>query len=303
VRGLRDASLRAAVANVVLGERMADRLRARGVSTGNVKVIPNWADGNAITPLPMKANPLRAEWSLSDKFVVMYSGNMGRAHVLAPVVGAAEVLRDQASLVFLLVGDGAGRARLEREVAAKGLRNVFFRPHKPQEQLRFSLTLADVHLVSLKPELEGLILPSKAYGVFAAGRPMIFMGAADGEIGRLLVEAHCGEVVPSGDSDALVSSILGMMNARDRGEAMGQSARAVRTAFFEDRRDGRVGGSVGGGGEGQVIGAQCSVREGQGRVKASAKEQCSVLSARCEVRNAQEQGRGTRGGGRVKASE
>jgi glycosyltransferase involved in cell wall biosynthesis len=120
---------------------------------------------------------------------------------------------------------------LEREVTAKDLRNVFFRPYEPQEQLRFSLTLADVHLVSLKPELEGLILPSKAYGVFAAGRPMIFMGAADGEIGRLLVEADCGEVVPPGDSDALVSSILGMMNARDRGEAMGQRARAL----FEQR--------------------------------------------------------------------
>jgi hypothetical protein len=88
-----------------------------------------------------------------------------------------------------------------------------------------------VHLVSLKPELEGLVLSSKAYGVFAAGRPMIFMGAADGEIGRLLVEADCGEVLPSGDSDALVSSILGLMNARDRGEVMGQRARAL----FEQR--------------------------------------------------------------------
>lgn len=230
-RGLRDASLRAAVTNVVLGERMADRVRAHGVSAAKVKVIPNWADGISIAPLLARANPLRAEWGLADKFVVMYSGNMGRAHVLAPIVDAAEALRDQPSLVFLLVGDGAGRAPLEREVAAKGLRNVFFRRHQPREQLRFSLTLADVHLVSLRPELEGLILPSKAYGVFAAGRPMIFMGAADGEIGRLLVEADCGEVVPSGDSEALVSSLLGMMNAPDRGEAMGQRARAL----FEQR--------------------------------------------------------------------
>ncbi len=230
-RGLRDASLRAAAVNVVLGERMADRVRARGVGAAKVRVIPNWADGTSIAPVPARTNPLRAEWSLTDKYVVMYSGNMGRAHDLAPIVGAAEALRGQTSLVFLLVGDGAGRAPLEREVAAKGLRNVFFRPHQPRERLRFSLTLADVHLVSLKPELEGLILPSKAYGVFAAGRPMIFMGAADGEIGRLLVEADCGEVAPSGDSDALVSSILGMMNARDRGEAMGQRARAL----FEQR--------------------------------------------------------------------
>lgn len=230
-RDLRDISLRAAVVNVVLGERMADRVRACGVDGGKVKVIPNWADGDAIMPLSAKANPLRAEWGLADKFVVMYSGNMGRAHALAPIIAAAEVLHHEKSIVFLLIGDGAGRGPLQQEVAARGLTNVLFRAYQPREKLRFSLTLPDVHLVSLKPELEGLIVPSKAYGVFAAGRPMLFMGAADGEIGRLLSEAECGAVVPSGDGDSLAASILALKNAPDRGDAMGLRARAL----FEQR--------------------------------------------------------------------
>lgn len=226
-RSLRDASLRSAMANVVLGERMAERILERGVVANSIKVIPNWADGDAIAPLVSENNPLREQWDLTNKFVVMYSGNMGRAHELGPIVEAAEALRHEASLVFLLVGDGAGRASLEREVAAKKLPNVLFRPYQPRDQLRYSLTLGDVHLAALKPELEGLIVPSKAYGIFAAGRPMIFMGANDGELGRLLLEFDCGEVVPSGDGRALASSILRMMGNRERTSAMGLRAREL----------------------------------------------------------------------------
>jgi colanic acid biosynthesis glycosyl transferase WcaI len=226
-RVLRDASLRAAVANVVLGDCMAERVRARGIDAGAIKVIPNWADGDAITPLASENNPLREQWGLANKFVVMYSGNMGRAHELGPIVEAAQALRHEASLVCLLVGDGAGRAPLEREVAEKELPNVLFRPYQPREQLRYSLTLGDVHLAALKPELEGLIVPSKAYGIFAAGRSMIFMGANDGELGRLLREFDCGEVVQSGNGKALATSIVRMMSNRERTRAMGLRAREL----------------------------------------------------------------------------
>jgi colanic acid biosynthesis glycosyl transferase WcaI len=226
-RVLRDASLRTAAVNVVLGECMAERVRARGIDSNSIRVIPNWADGDAITPLAVENNPLREQWGLANKFVVMYSGNMGRAHDLGPIVEAAEMLRHEASLVFLLVGDGAGRAPLEREVASKKLPNVLFRPYQPREQLRYSLTLGDVHLAALKPELEGLIVPSKAYGIFAAGRSMVFMGAKDGELGRLLREFDCGEVVPSGDGKALAKSIVRMMSNRERTKAMGQRAREL----------------------------------------------------------------------------
>jgi colanic acid biosynthesis glycosyl transferase WcaI len=214
-RALRDGSLRSAACNVVLGERMAERVRERGVSSARIKVIPNWSDGSAITPLARNANPLRDQWGLANKFVVMYSGNMGRAHELGPVVEA------------VLIGDGAGRAALERDVAAKGLSNVLFKPYQPREQLRYSLTLGDVHLASLKPELEGLIVPSKAYGIFAAGRPMIFMGASDGELGRLLVDCECGDVIPSGDGRALASSILRLMEDSSLSFSMGARAREL----------------------------------------------------------------------------
>jgi colanic acid biosynthesis glycosyl transferase WcaI len=112
-------------------------------------------------------------------------------------------------------------------VATKNLPNVLFRPYQPREQLRYSLTLGDVHLAALKPELEGLIVPSKAYRIFAAGRPMIFMGTNDGELGRLLQEFDCGEVVPSGNGKALASSIMQLMHDRGRARAMGLRAREL----------------------------------------------------------------------------
>lgn len=117
---LRDNSLRVAMMNVVLGERMAERVRARGVDADKVRVISNWADGEAITPIPAEANPLRAEWNLIGKFVVMYSGNMGRGHEFETFLGAAALLQADARYVFLFVGGGNQRGPLGSEVARRG---------------------------------------------------------------------------------------------------------------------------------------------------------------------------------------
>ncbi len=224
---LRDASLRRAEVNVAIGHEMAHRIEKRGIPVARIRVISNWADDAAIAPLPRSKNSLRECWNLRDRLIIGYSGNMGRAHSLAAILEAAERLRDEKSVVFLLIGDGAGRAALEDRVMASGLVNIMFKPYQPREELRFSLTLADAHLVSLRPELEGLIVPSKAYGILAAGRPMIYLGAADGEIGRLVIEGGCGLAVPENDGGALASAILALKDDPERMREMGSRARAL----------------------------------------------------------------------------
>lgn len=227
----RDATLRLAAVNVVIGEGMAIRLR-NAVPAIRVQVIPNWVDDAIIKPLRALENPLRNEWGLIGKFVVGYSGNMGRAHSLAPILRAAVLLRSDPNVVFLLIGDGTGRLALEAEARATGLVNVIFKPYQPRERLGLTLTLPDVHLVSLKPELEDLIVPSKAYGVLAAGRPMIFMGLATGEIGSMVVKAGCGVVVPENDGESLASSIRHLGSNAPECEAMGRRARLLLEADF-----------------------------------------------------------------------
>lgn len=226
--GLRNLALRAAVQNVVLGGRMAERLGELGVAPERITVIHNWADGRQIRPVAHAHNPLRAAWELRDKFVVGYSGNMGRAHEFETLLRAAWLLRQVPDIVFLFIGGGAQRARIEFEAASRGLGNVMFRPYQPREHLLHSLGVADLHVISLRPELEGLIVPSKFYGIAAAGRPTLFIGDPDGEIPRVLREESCGATLRPGDAEGVAKLVLAL--AADAAQCARQGGRA-RLAF------------------------------------------------------------------------
>jgi glycosyltransferase involved in cell wall biosynthesis len=231
---LRDCSLASAACNVAIGEAMQARLKARLREQGDrVRVIHNWADGEAIKPMPADANPLRKLWGLEGRFVVGYSGNMGRGHEFDTMLRAAQALHEVARFVFLFIGDGARRPEVERRVEEWGLANVLFQPYQPREILAQSLTVPDVHLVSMRPELEGLMLPSKIYGIAAAGRPAVFIGDPEGEIALLLKEEQCGYAVAQGDSATLVKQLQGFADDASLCERMGRNARAM----FERRFD------------------------------------------------------------------
>jgi len=228
---LRNWSLRSARFNVVLGERMAALLSDQLLPMTRVRVIHNWSDGAAIRPVAPADNALRAQWGLSDRFVVAYSGNMGRAHEFDTIVSAARKLQHDPRIVFLFIGDGHGKPALEQ--AAKGLPNVQFRPYQPRHMLGQSLTVPDVHLVSLKPELEGLIVPSKFYGVMAAGRAALFIGAQDGEVPRLLRVHDCGYTISPDDADSLAKLIKTMADDTVMTQSMGRHARALFDRCFD----------------------------------------------------------------------
>jgi len=233
LRGLRNRSLRAARMNVALGERMATVLEEQGVVRERIAIIPNWADGAAIRPLAAERNPLRQEWGLQGKFVVGYSGNLGRAHEFETLLGAAELLQSDPAIVFLVIGAGHGMTRLEQAVHALGLCTVLFRPYQPRAVLGQSLTVPEVHLVSLLPELEGYIVPSKYYGVAAAGRPVVFIGAADGELAVDVERAGSGLSVRPGDARGLAEALQNLRNSPTILTGMGQAARSR----FEDAYD------------------------------------------------------------------
>ena len=115
----------------------------------------------------------------------------------------------------------------------KGLTSIHFLPYQPRERLAESLSAVDVHLVSLRPELEGLVVPSKFYGIAAAGRPTLNIGDRDGEIARIVKCDGAGVTVPVGDVQGFASAILTLWTNAAQRRAMGQSARAA----FEARHD------------------------------------------------------------------
>jgi glycosyltransferase involved in cell wall biosynthesis len=236
LRALRNRSLRIAKRNVVLGDRMAARLRALGIPGETIAVIPNWADEGALAPVPREANPLRAQWGLDGAFVIGYSGNMGRAHEFETIIGAAEILKHEPAIRFLFIGAGAGLAYLEREAARRGLANVAFKPYQPREALSRSLSAADVHLISLKPALEGLIVPSKFYGVAAVGRPTLYIGDPGGEIPAILARAQCGFTVAPGDAAGLAGRIRDLAADSHAAAALGARARMLAETEFAKAR-------------------------------------------------------------------
>ena len=154
------------------------------------------------------SNPLRTRWHLQNKFVVGYSGNLGRAHEFDTILAASEHFRNDPNIIFLFIGGGHRSGELVRRVKEQDLSHKFrFLPYQRDEDLKYSLSVPDVHWISLRPELEGLIVPSKFYGIAAAGRPIIAVTAKNGEIASLVREYDCGVVVEPGNSDELASVI------------------------------------------------------------------------------------------------
>jgi colanic acid biosynthesis glycosyl transferase WcaI len=243
IRLPRNWSLHSAQANVVVDSKMAERLEAEGIPREKIKVIPNWTDGTLIMPIAPRENKLRKSWALSDRFVVGYAGNLGRVHDVATIIEAMTTLQERATgspsddvarrVCFVFIGGGVQQARLERAKLERRLTNVQIHPYQPRERLAETLGVADVHLVSLNPKLEGLLVPSKFYGVAAAGRPIIFIGATDGTIARLIGQSDCGFTVAAGDAAALADRILMLATDPELCERLGARARAT----FEEHWD------------------------------------------------------------------
>ena len=203
--GLRTRSIGGSAATVAIGARMKETLVAAGAQASQIAEIHNWGD-DTVLAAPDHSAGLREAWGYSgERLVVGYSGNLGRAHELDTMLSAARILADTAAPVDLLfIGGGALRDRL----SAAALPNVALRPYQPRTELPRSLAVADLHWLSLRPELEGLIVPSKFYGTAASGRPILFIGDPDGEVARLIGRHDCGWSFRPGEGEA-VAALLG----------------------------------------------------------------------------------------------
>jgi colanic acid biosynthesis glycosyl transferase WcaI len=232
LRAMRNISLRLAKRNVVLGTRMEEYLSSQGIAADKTCVIHNWADKSQVYPVHAN-NGLRIKWGLKDKFVVGYSGNMGRVHDFHSMIHAATVLREESDIVFLFIGGGPQKEWVEKEIQGRGLNNVQFMDYQPEEQLAMSLSVPDVHLISLRNEMEGFSVPSKFYGIAAAGRPSIFIGSKDGEIARLINQHQCGLSVEQADKDGLATAIKWMASHPEEHAQMGANARNALEEEFD----------------------------------------------------------------------
>ncbi len=225
--------LRRADRSVVLGRCMRDRVIAKGIADERLVTIPVWADRHEIVPAATRSPELREQWGISGRKVVMYSGNFGLMHEAQTILEAARRLAMRPDIIFLLVGSGQRLEEAKRFAAEHGLSNLLFKPYQPRERLNDLLTLPEVHLASMIEGAEGLIVPSKLFGILAAGRPVVFVGPASSEIARIIDEEEAGAVTPVGDPEGLAAVISRLVDDPAEADQLGANGRRA----LEERYD------------------------------------------------------------------
>jgi colanic acid biosynthesis glycosyl transferase WcaI len=240
LRGLVGLYLRRADAVVAIGETMKQRLIEKGAHADRITVIPNWVDTTAVQPQPLD-NPWAVKNRLAGKFVVMHSGNVGHAQDLDTLVRSVTFLRDLDDLRIVVVGFGARYSEVVELAKRLDLdeSRVRFRPYQPREVLSESLSAARLHFVGLAKGLSGFVVPSRLYGILAAGRPVLVGADADSETARLVNDVGCGIVVPPGRPELVASVLRDAYDGRLDLEGMG--ARGREYVVAEADRDVAVG--------------------------------------------------------------
>jgi glycosyltransferase involved in cell wall biosynthesis len=217
---------------IVLGEDMRAILTESGVPDDRITTVSNWADTDRIHPV-REDNAFRRSEALDGQFVVMYSGNMGLCQNLDNILEAASLLRDRSDIEFVFIGDGASRARLENRARERNLANVRFRPYQPQSQLAHSLSAADLHLVPLDARLTGCLVPSKLYGVLAAGVPSLVVADERCEASRVIRESATGKIVAPDNPQQLAETIAWCAANRGELQQMGRRARLLAERDYD----------------------------------------------------------------------
>jgi glycosyltransferase involved in cell wall biosynthesis len=221
---------------------MRRRLEAKGAPPERVHVIPNWVDTTRLQPLGKDTQWAR-EWGFDERFVVMHSGNVGHAQDLDSLVRAATFLRDLDDIVITIIGTGARHAELVALAERLQVESVLFLYYQNRRVLPQSLSAADVHVVGLAPGLAGYVVPSRLYGILAAGRPVIAAADAESETAQVVERVGCGIVVPPGRPELLARAIrdahdgaydLEEMGARGREWVEREADRSVAMRRYRD---------------------------------------------------------------------
>lgn len=234
LEGIAQVLYKAADRVISIGRDMNRRLEELGVEASKIVTINDWSDGSLVRPL--NGPSVFREWNgWAGEFIVMHSGNLGFGQGLDVIIEAAELLRDSEDIVVAFVGEGASKARLQSEAELRGLSNVVFLPFQPKENLAESLGAADVHLVTQKMGMSGYQVPSKLYGILAAGKPLIASVEETSEPALIIEEHACGVRVDPGDPTALAKAILEIREA-DLEEIGARSREAFEKAFTREKR-------------------------------------------------------------------
>jgi len=217
---------------VAISGDMAEHLVGRGVPKEKISVVRNWASSERFLPRPAAATDFRRMHGLSESFLAMYSGNLGAGHDVSTMIDAARSLRERAP-GFTLALIGGGQRLKEAQMLAADVPNVRFFPHQSLEEVADTLSAADVHLVTLRADMGGLMVPSKLYAIMALSRPVCYVGPRSSEVDHEVLAHEMGLSVRNGDGQTLASGFERLLQDSTIGRKMGSNARAAFERLYD----------------------------------------------------------------------
>lgn len=220
---------------IVIGQCMREVIIKKGVSENNVRIVENWTE-EYVENYSGNGDSFRKEFNLDRKFVILYSGNMGRFHIFDTLLNVAKRLESYSDIVFVFVGQGVRRSEIQQTINDGGIKNVILLDSQPIESFCEILAAGDVHFVSLRDGFEGLMVPSKFYSILATEKPVIYEGNPMGEVGRVVTNEGCGDVIPTGDTDSLEEIILHYYNNPQDILDKGKKAKLTHKTYYGSKK-------------------------------------------------------------------
>ena len=228
--------LRRAGVVIPLDRFMEERLLRKADFRHKSHIIPPWPHERPAPSLDHTDNWFREKHDLQDRFVIMYSGNHGLSTPVETMLAAAKQLEDTPQVQFLFVGGGVRKKMIDEAIASDRPTNVRSLPYQPREDLRFSLSSADLHLVSMEENVVGIVHPCKIYGAMTMGRPIVLLGPRPCHASEILETEQIGWQVDTDDADGMAAAIREAL-ALPSGEIREIGARAKELADRRFSRD------------------------------------------------------------------
>lgn len=218
----------------LISDTFKQNLLDKGIENNKLSVTPVWADPERIMPMPKK-NGFREKYRLENRFVVMYTGNLGNTSALEDLLASAVYLKEDANIIFIIIGEGVKKTLLQNYVQNNFLENVIFLPYQPRQEYASVLAAADIGVVTLNVILSDTSLPSKTFNIMASARPILAITPDQSEIARLITSTQCGVNVPPGQHEKIANTIRLLVQHPGNLDVMGSNGRKVLEEFYSSR--------------------------------------------------------------------
>lgn len=235
-RGTNRVSWQNAEVVFTIGYKMAENLErmfdSSKTSAGKVITIPNWANTDWIRPLAKKENRFAQKYKQVGKLTVMYSGNLGQTHDIETILETAKELKENGSIKFMIIGDGAKKGLVEQAKYKENLHNLTVLDFQPEEILPYSLATADIAIITIDNGLEGVSVPSKTYYSMASGAALIALCNENSEVAQTIKKHNCGFIITPGNTNAMIKAILELLGDKEKLKCYKNNSRNAAENFY-----------------------------------------------------------------------